>query len=87
MAQDEAKPIGPDLSQGISLDQLADGKITPEDWTAIPQEQFKRSPFAVRDPQWPSDPPKILATSAYATLLTASHNAAETIENFTANPS
>ena len=23
MAQDEAKPIGPDLSQGISLDQLA----------------------------------------------------------------
>jgi apoptosis-inducing factor 3 len=27
MAQDEAKPIGPDLSQGISLDQLADGKM------------------------------------------------------------
>jgi len=27
MAQDEAKPIGPDLSRGISLDQLADGKM------------------------------------------------------------
>ena len=27
MAQDEAKPTGPDLSQGISLDQLADGKM------------------------------------------------------------
>ena len=27
MAQDETKPIGPDLSQGISLDQLADGKM------------------------------------------------------------
>ncbi len=27
MAQDEAKPIGLDLSQGISLDQLADGKM------------------------------------------------------------
>ena len=27
MAQDEAKPIGPDLSQGIPLDQLADGKM------------------------------------------------------------
>ena len=43
MAQDEAKPIGPDLSQGISLDQLADGKITPEDWTAIPQESARRA--------------------------------------------
>jgi NADPH-dependent 2,4-dienoyl-CoA reductase/sulfur reductase-like enzyme/nitrite reductase/ring-hydroxylating ferredoxin subunit len=27
MAQDETKPTGPDLSQGISLDQLADGKM------------------------------------------------------------
>ena len=27
MAQDEAKPTGPDLSQGIPLDQLADGKM------------------------------------------------------------
>src|ERR1700722_10206654 len=27
MAQDEAKPIGPDLSQGVHLDQLADGKM------------------------------------------------------------
>ncbi|MDE2373771.1 MAG: Rieske 2Fe-2S domain-containing protein, partial [Hyphomicrobiales bacterium] len=25
MAQDEAKPTGPDLSQGVSLDRLADG--------------------------------------------------------------
>jgi apoptosis-inducing factor 3 len=27
MAQDETKPTGPDLSQGIPLDQLADGKM------------------------------------------------------------
>jgi NADPH-dependent 2,4-dienoyl-CoA reductase/sulfur reductase-like enzyme/nitrite reductase/ring-hydroxylating ferredoxin subunit len=27
MGQDEAKPTGPDLSQGIPLDQLADGKM------------------------------------------------------------
>jgi apoptosis-inducing factor 3 len=27
MAQDETKPSGPDLSQGIALDQLADGKM------------------------------------------------------------
>jgi nitrite reductase/ring-hydroxylating ferredoxin subunit len=27
MAQDETKPTGPDLSQGIPLDQLPDGKI------------------------------------------------------------
>src|ERR1700722_822396 len=27
MAQDEAKPTGPDPSQGIPLDQLADGKM------------------------------------------------------------
>src|SRR5271169_60463 len=27
MAQDETKPTGPDLSQGILLDQLADGKM------------------------------------------------------------
>jgi hypothetical protein len=27
MAQDETKPTGPDLSQGIPVDQLADGKM------------------------------------------------------------
>jgi len=27
MAQEEAKPTGPDLSLGIPLDQLADGKM------------------------------------------------------------
>ena len=43
MAQDETKPTALDLSQGIPLDQLADGKITPEDWTAIPQESARRA--------------------------------------------
>lgn len=27
MAQDKTRPIGPDLSQGILLDRLADGKM------------------------------------------------------------
>ena len=27
MAQDETKPTGPDLSRGIPVDQLADGKM------------------------------------------------------------
>ena len=31
MAQDETKPTALDLSQGIPLHQLANGKITPED--------------------------------------------------------